>query len=270
MIIKKRNFARLKKALHTTKEEGEATAGCFRTLNQAEYVTTNVGLVSDIVKELTFSGFAVVDNFINAEIMSGVRSELTMLCNDSTSLPGKLCCAKSNAGASIRSDMVRWLDIKHDCPYTAIHTVVRRMDRVTSILNTAKILSDCDIRSRSPAMLACYPAKSSGYKQHVDNPNEDGRKLTFILYTTPRYDKLRDGGALRIHKADRRLYYDIEPLDGRLVIFWSDCRTPHEVLPTNRTRYAISVWYFDLIERARTLVKLPSRSSSMLQQCFIT
>ena len=35
------------------------------------------------------------------------------------------------------------------------------------------------------------------------------------------------------------------PLDGRLLLFWSDSRVPHEVLPTFKDRYAVSVWYSD-------------------------
>ncbi|KXJ12655.1 Egl nine-like 1 [Exaiptasia diaphana] len=40
-----------------------------------------------------------------------------------------------------------------------------------------------------------------------------------------------------------------EPLFNRLVLFWSDMRTPHEVLPSNSIRYAITMWYFDKEQR---------------------
>jgi len=36
---------------------------------------------------------------------------------------------------------------------------------------------------------------------------------------------------------------DVEPLLDRCVIFWSDHRTPHEVLPAQSARWAVSVWY---------------------------
>ena len=35
----------------------------------------------------------------------------------------------------------------------------------------------------------------------------------------------------------------VEPLLDRLVCFWSDARTPHEVLPAARERMAVSTWY---------------------------
>jgi len=36
---------------------------------------------------------------------------------------------------------------------------------------------------------------------------------------------------------------DIEPLDNRLLIFFSDSRCPHEVLESAASRFALSVWY---------------------------
>ena len=49
--------------------------------------------------------------------------------------------------------------------------------------------------------------------------------------------------------ATRRRAEDIAPIDNRLVVFWSDGRVPHEVLPAYEPRYAVSVWYHDLSTR---------------------
>ena len=45
---------------------------------------------------------------------------------------------------------------------------------------------------------------------------------------------------------------DVAPLGGRLVLFKSDARVPHEVLPARSPRYAVTLWYFDANARTRT------------------
>ena len=50
-----------------------------------------------------------------------------------------------------------------------------------------------------------------------------------------------DGGELRLHLPAGAV--DIEPLDNRLLIFFSDSRCPHEVLESAASRFALSVWY---------------------------
>ena len=58
------------------------------------------------------------------------------------------------------------------------------------------------------------------------------------------------GGLLRIFPQNwSNKVVDIEPILDRMVFFWSDRRNPHEVQPSFRTRYAITIWYFDAKER---------------------
>jgi hypothetical protein len=41
---------------------------------------------------------------------------------------------------------------------------------------------------------------------------------------------------------------DVAPLGGRLVLFKSNARVPHEVLAARAPRYAMTLWYFDKSE----------------------
>ena len=83
------------------------------------------------------------------------------------------------------------------------------------------------------------------YLAHYDNPNRNGRVLTCILYLNPDWEEAC-GGALRLYCGGRAV--EIAPLLDRLVVFWSDTRCPHEVLPAHATRYAITVWYYGRTE----------------------
>ena len=53
---------------------------------------------------------------------------------------------------------------------------------------------------------------------------------------------------------------NIEPMFNRLLIFWSDRRNPHEVQPSFKTRYAITLWYIDEVERNNSLKKFSPNS----------
>jgi len=104
-------------------------------------------------------------------------------------------------------------------------------------------------------MIACYPGSGTHYVKHVDNPNRDGRCVTAIYYLNQDWECKVNGGLLRIFPDGySNRVADIEPIFDRVLFFWSDRRNPHEVQPAFKTRYAITVWYFDAKEKheART------------------
>ncbi|KAJ7373155.1 Egl nine 1 [Desmophyllum pertusum] len=127
-------------------------------------------------------------------------------------------------------------------------------EKALEVLNEVKQLHNSDgmneyrIEGRSKAMVACYPGNGTGYTRHVDNPDGDGRCLTVIYYLNQGWGE-DNGGKLRIYRENDHV--DVEPILNRLLMFWSDGRNPHEVLPAYCTRYAITIWYFDAEERRR-------------------
>jgi hypothetical protein len=82
-------------------------------------------------------------------------------------------------------------------------------------------------------------------------PCSNSRRLTCILYATRDWQP-GDGGELRLFHTnatgspDERhalTRAEVAPVAGRVLLFWSDYRCPHEVLPAWRERLAVTVWY---------------------------
>ncbi len=106
--------------------------------------------------------------------------------------------------------------------------------------------------------------------KHVDNTQQDGRKLAVVLYLQPvqsgKWDVQIDGGDLRLHgmkvcakhggpKVQHNI--SITPVGGRLWLFRAD-RTEHEVCPViaeDKARYSLLIWYFARSERSQYVAK---------------
>ena len=110
------------------------------------------------------------------------------------------------------------------------------------------------IGSRSDAMLAVYPGGGSRFQKHVDNTANDGRRLTVLLYLNMEGWTEEKGGFLRVWGKDsaKEGPTDVMPLGGRVAMFYSD-EVPHEVTAAHDTRYAMTVWYYDGLERSEAV-----------------
>ena len=132
---------------------------------------------------------------------------------------------------------------------------------------------------RDRAMATCYPGNGARYVRHIDNVSGANRSrvLTCVLYLNDGWVS-SDGGGIRVFlrlpppspgpeagttavtgssesfaQRPREEQRDIGPLLDRLVMFWSDARVPHEVLPTAVDRYALSFWYHNGRELAKAV-----------------
>eukprot|EP00794_Sanderia_malayensis_P017795 gene17795-19572_t len=220
----------------------------------------SVVLIERIAQDLAMRGFSVIDHFAGETLVDAILRDVFQLYFQKHKFnPGTLsadCSQNARDKQKVRGDMVMWLDTNtNSTTHAAVRSAEMSMSELVHGLNGTDILHGSIIRSRSSVMAACYPGNGAGYKRHVDNPSNDGRKLTSILYLNKDYNRARDGGVLRMYPRNDDRHYDIDPTGGRLVLFWSDHRNPHEVLPSYWERFAISVWYFDIIERARSFVK---------------
>ena len=109
-----------------------------------------------------------------------------------------------------------------------------------------------------------YDGKGACYKAHRDNDFDQGRwlnhrALSVVLYVNPTgFEGPDDGGALRCHigaaagdqtGATAVRAVDLEPRGGTAVFFPSRVLL-HEVLPSYKRRYALTLW---LLSAARNV-----------------
>lgn len=104
------------------------------------------------------------------------------------------------------------------------------------------------ITERCDSMLACYDGQGASYGPHIDNADgdgrEDGRILTIVLYLNPSWER-EHGGALAIFQPEAGSagsWHEVWPESGTLVFFRAD-RILHEVRPSYRSRFAMSLWF---------------------------
>lgn len=97
-------------------------------------------------------------------------------------------------------------------------------------------------------MLSCYPGDAkTKYSRHTDAYSfETGnrRELTMMVYLNVGWNAEANGGILRTYLEDEHPgegTVDVEPIAGRVVIFHSR-DVPHEVLPSDVDRFALTLW----------------------------
>ncbi|OXU22458.1 hypothetical protein TSAR_010868 [Trichomalopsis sarcophagae] len=208
----------------------------------------------NVIRDMNLWGVCVVNNFLGTEKGLAVLDEVLSIHSAGLFRDGQLVSNKAGASdlKTIRGDQITWLDGKEkNCQN--IGMLISKVDaiimRANKMHNNGK-LGDYTINGRTKAMVACYPGYGSHYVKHVDNPNRDGRCITAIYYLNRDWDITQNGGLLRIFPEGwQDQVANIEPLFDRILFFWSDRRNPHEVQPAFKTRYAITLWYFDAEER---------------------
>lgn len=207
-----------------------------------------------IVPCMKFYGICVKDTFLGERLGSRVVEEVQTLNRSGKFRGGQLVIQKNIPSKNIRGDQIAWVE-GNEPGCENIGTLMAHIDEAIMRSAANGQLGDCVINGRTQAMVACYPGSGTGYVRHVDNPNGDGRCITCIYYLNKNWDVKVHGGLLQIYPEGRNVVANIEPVFDRLLIFWSDRRNPHEVMPAFATRYAITVWYFDAKERAEAKEK---------------
>ncbi|KAL1496429.1 hypothetical protein AB1Y20_016384 [Prymnesium parvum] len=165
-----------------------------------------------------------------------------------------------------RSDAIAWRPAGLEPLAAAADALVRRLRAACP-----RLLAP--IARRQRPMLSRYARAAVGFARHVDNhclagrgERCNGRVLTAVYYMCEgEWDAEAYGGCLRVYRPQQPTegaeegggaaeeaagdaVADIAPVDGRLVLFFSDFRCPHEVLPVKKEgveRWAVTLWYWN-------------------------
>lgn len=134
----------------------------------------------------------------------------------------------------IRRDRIRWLDMR----YQPTRFYLEWAEQLRQHLNRKLFLGLFDYECH----YAHYP-KNAFYKKHLDAFKGDSiRRLSSILYLNPAWQP-GDGGELVMYSADDTITLEtVTPTFGKMVLFMSE-EFPHEVLPTQCSRYSLTGWF---------------------------
>eukprot|EP00927_Polykrikos_kofoidii_P071284 TRINITY_DN67572_c0_g1_i1.p1 TRINITY_DN67572_c0_g1~~TRINITY_DN67572_c0_g1_i1.p1 ORF type:complete len:741 (-),score=83.90 TRINITY_DN67572_c0_g1_i1:36-2258(-) len=225
---------------------------------------------------LSGPGFCVLDGFLGIHHCRKIRSRLETCHSRKELTSGRVGSSSSRSKeSSLRTDVSMSVGLGWD---DSIDELLMKQEAL--ILAAARDglpeLAGNTVGPLQPAAVQCaaYPRGDTFYVRHIDNPGsdpDDCRRLSMVYYCNTDW-KSGDGGHLRLHWVDgascvssaaveaaasvihvgenarrRRVgvSIDVEPVGDRLVVFWSDHRMPHEVLPSAGMRFAVSTWWAD-------------------------
>ena len=217
--------------------DGEETRQRVALVKQRAYARRRRWL--DAGRQLDVVGFAVVDGVSSSrEQLRSLRASVAELYERHDFSLGCTGSTGKYEAEAVRGDRILVVDTD-DTRLPALAATMCQADRLV-----ATMARSCAglrrVLRRSTPTLACYPGGGAHYVRHLDNAGLNSRLLTCITYLNEAW-RADDGGALRIHHADGS-HTDVEPFFDRCVLFWSDARTPHEVLPCHAERWAVTVW----------------------------
>ncbi|WP_138476016.1 2OG-Fe(II) oxygenase [Dyadobacter bucti] len=175
----------------------------------------------------------IAENFLSGPLASNLKDNLFALFSQNL----LLSAGTGNDTLVVhdklyRSDMIYWLDRKHNNPHE--NDFFDLMDSFVLYLNSTCYTGITGYEFH----YALYPT-GSFYKKHLDQfRNNPSRQYSMIMYLNAEWAE-GDGGELCIHHAGHT--QNITPVNGKSVFFKSS-ELEHEVLPTHKPRLSITGW----------------------------
>jgi SM-20-related protein len=186
-----------------------------------------------IINSYLENNVGLIDNFINEDLSNSLRFNLLELYDrkklESAGIGNDL---NFNKNKLIRSDMIYWLDRKHNNIHE--NTFFDLMDKFVDYLNRT-----CYSGITQYEFHYAFYEKGSFYKRHLDQFRENQKRAySMILYLNEDW-KEEDGGKLMIYHDNHS--QTISPTNRKCVFFKSS-ELEHEVLLSNKARMSITGW----------------------------
>ena len=216
----------------------------------------------DSLSSITNKQLSITDNFISKTLVKSLLQDASELYKHGAFITGKI------GGRTVKNERAN--NTKRRCDICGLFDDALNVPSGVGNVDARETLFDImgDIRETLQDELQIelsesmelqylhYPGDdtSSGngfYKRHLDHTADDNgkeliRRISLLLYLNTDEWTEKDGGILRAYvkqlaKGDKRVQ-DVIPAGGRLVLFDS-ATVEHEVLPTNKERWAIVGWF---------------------------
>lgn len=190
---------------------------CFETLISS-YLESNIGIVEHFVSE------DLAQNLIN-RLLELKKQNLLLAAGIGNA-------AKLTLNSEIRSDVIFWLDRRHNNVYE--NAFLNQVDAFVTYLNRS-----CYTGITSYEFHFALYDEGAFYKKHLDQfQNNSSRQFSMITYLNKNWEPI-DGGELCIYLENQAKI--ISPTNRKTIFFKSN-ELVHEVLVTNSPRLSITGW----------------------------
>lgn len=175
----------------------------------------------------------ISEHFLSDDLANHLKNNLLLLNEEQQmKVAGTGNADKLTHNALIRSDVIYWLDKKHNNIHENAFFV--QIEAFISYLN-----SQCYAGITGYEFHYSLYETGSFYKKHLDQfQDNSSRQFSMISYLNADWQQ-RDGGELFIHQEGNNQM--ISPTQGKTVFFKSN-ELEHEVLVTNERRMSVTGW----------------------------
>lgn len=175
----------------------------------------------------------ISEHFLSDELANHLKENLLALNQENLLLTaGTGNAEKLTHNTLVRSDVIYWLDKKHNNPYENAFFV--QIEAFIDYLNTSCYAGITGYEFH----YSLYEA-GSFYSKHLDQfQDNSSRQFSMISYLNDNW-KEKDGGELLIHQLNNN--QKIAPTQGKTVFFKSN-ELEHEVLTTQERRMSVTGW----------------------------